>query len=169
MKLTSNKGINEISQWEKVFDAAFHCFSAGRAAPALCKYNKAPSVVTMHGQHWKHHHLPLFLSLSLPLHPLSLSSSPPHCLIQLLIWQQSKEINEVLQRKESFTARGIVGRRSEMRIWWGGGLKTVYLNECLFGLKHQWDFWLKATTFQSTCVLGCLDFVNNLKSGVYSF
>lgn len=45
---------------------------------------------------------------------------PPHYLIQLLIWQQSKEINEVLQRKESFTVRGIVGRRSEMRIWWGG-------------------------------------------------
>lgn len=158
VKLTRHGEINKTSPAGKVFDGTLNtkkkCFNvmshaimkpfsrnpapllqlpflSRLAAPELCKYNKVLSVATIRRLQWKpHHHHHHHLSLSL----LFLSVSLPLSLIQLLIWQRSKEINEVLQRKEGFTGRGIVGRGSEMRIWWGV-LKTVYLNECLL-------FWL---------------------------
>lgn len=94
------------------------------------------------------------LSLSLAIASVSLSRS----LIQLLVWQMSKGINEVRQRKEGFTGRGIVGSGSEMRIWCG--VLTVYLNECLFfGLKHQYGIRLRATTVQ-LCFQWLWDLIN---------
>ncbi|KAF6730983.1 hypothetical protein FQA47_017344 [Oryzias melastigma] len=45
------------------------------------------------------------------------SSLTPSSLIQLLIWHRSKEINEVLQQKESLTGSGTEGTRSETGIW----------------------------------------------------
>lgn len=116
MKLTRHREINEMLQRVKVFDGMpgtgkvlshFQMLKASfprmQAAPELCKDNKVPSGATIHRLQWKHHH--------------HLSPSPPHPLMQLLIWQRSKEINEVLQLEEGFTGRRIVGRGNKMRIW----------------------------------------------------
>lgn len=81
------------------------------------------------------------------------SVSFPFSLIQLLIWQRSKEINEELQQKDDFLEQGIVDRRREMRILWVL-LKTVYLS-VFFGRMYQRGIRLQATAVQ-LCLNWCL-------------
>lgn len=90
-------------------------------ALALCKYNKVLSTQT-HRLQWKTLSSPLLPPAPQPRPPplSALSLSASLSLIQLLIWHWSKEINEVLQRKEGFIGRATVDRGSVMRIWWGG-------------------------------------------------
>lgn len=118
VKFRHSKEITNTSKYREVSDAArlslcrhlklFEKFFSSASKHAGCGCIMQIQQSPICGPHAK-------VETSSSLSILFCSVSFPFSQIQLLIWQQSKETNEVLQQNEGFTGRVIVDRRMETR------------------------------------------------------